>query len=657
MSEDPHQKYLKLQGPILILGASGFVGANLFHALFAVRQDVFGVTTRANPWRLENIPLEQILVTDLLSSTNLHRLLDQVKPRTVFDCIAYGAYSFEEKQERIHQTNYILVVRLLEALRQRGIHRYIHAGSSSEYGSQSAGPSEDTPCLPNSHYAVSKVSAAHAIQYMGQHHGLPCVNLRLYSIYGPYEDASRLIPTLIAKGLQGELPSFVHPDIARDFIYVADACEAFIDAALNLEKADYGHSFNIGSGRKVTIREVAEMARTRFAIADQPTFSMPNRQWDLPDWYADPTRANTRLRWSARTSFEEGFDKTIAWYRQLSSPEAYLASTKSKADEPYSVSVIVACYKDGQAIPYLHERLTKTFKKLEIDYEIILVNDCSPDNSEEIIRALSHQDYHTIGISHSRNFGSQAAFRSGMEIAKKNACVLMDGDLQDPPELIEQFVAQWRNGYEVVYGRRVKRVAPWYMQLAYKGFYRLFSHFAYMEIPRDAGDFSLIDRRVVTAMLRFPERDLFLRGVRAFVGFRQTGVDYIRPERMFGRSTNNLFANLEWAKKGIFSFSNTPLTLLSTASWILFFLVMVFGGFQILSKLIWPEIAPRGITTLMLVMMFFGASNLLAISLVGEYVAKILSESKQRPLFIRSAFIRNGEVMKISQATNQNAMD
>ncbi len=129
--------------------------------------------------------------------------------------------------------------------------------------------------------------------------------------------------------------------------------------------------------------------------------------------------------------------------------------------------------------------------------------------------------------------------------------MLLDGDLQDPPELIESMVAQWRAGYDVVYGRRVKREAPLLMQIAYKAFYRLFDYFSYVRIPRDAGDFSLMDKRVVQAMLAFPERDLFLRGVRAYAGFKQTGIDYVRPERMFGVTTNSLLKNIGWAKKGI----------------------------------------------------------------------------------------------------------
>jgi Glycosyl transferase family 2. len=231
-----------------------------------------------------------------------------------------------------------------------------------------------------------------------------------------------------------------------------------------------------------------------------------------------------------------------------------------------------------------------------------------------------------------------------MEIATKNACVLLDGDLQDPPELIEEFVEQWRAGYDVVYGRRVKREAPWGMQLAYKTFYRLFDRVSYLRIPHDAGDFSLMDKRVVRSVLQFPERDLFLRGVRAFVGFRQVGVDYVRPERMFGRSTNNLLANVAWAKKGILSFSQTPLNMLSAAGVLGVGVFGVLALLQVLAKLAFPEAAPRGITTLLLVVLFFGSVNLFAVSLVGEYIAKIFEEVKRRPQCGRRAIVRDGEV-------------
>src|SRR5262249_47105396 len=311
-------------------------------------------------------------------------------------------------------------------------------------------------------------------------------------------------------------------------------------------------------------------------------------------------------------------------------------------------------YKDNLAIPIMYERLKATFTRLNVDFEIIFVNDCSPDDTEEVIRAISRNDRRVIGITHSRNFGSQSAFRSGMEIASKNSCVLLDGDMQDPPELIEQFVALWREGYDIVYGRRVKRDSTLFMQVAYKAFYRIFDYLSYIRIPHDAGDYSLMDRRVVQAILQFPERDLFLRGVRAFAGFKQTGVDYIRPERMFGRTTNSLLKNIGWAKQGTRSFSNTPLNMLTAAGCILFGITFLLALFQIGARVLLPALVPPGITTILLVVMFFGAGNLLAVALIGEYVSKIFEEVKRRPRFIRRSIIRDGEVRLAATELDQN---
>ena len=643
--EEVHRKIRRVQGPILVLGGSGFVGANLMHCLAACREDVFGTTTRLPAWRLEGLPPHQVRSADLLVDSNLEQLLDDIKPRTIFNCIAYGAYSFEVDSQLIYQTNFDFVTRLLPQLLERGIHCYVHAGSSSEYGDNAAGPAETAAMAPNSDYAVSKVAAASLIHMYGKKKKLPCANLRLYSVYGPMEDSARLIPSLVAKGLEGRYPEFVRPDISRDFVFVDDACEAFVDTVLNLRDSDYGESFNIGSGHKTTIGELANIARDLYGIADAPAFSMPERKWDVSDWYATIDRARERLQWQPRTDLRTGLRLTTEWYRALSDKERYGRSSKKFGlDTERSVSAIVTCYKDNQAIPVMYERLTAVFTDLNIDYEIIFVNDCSPDDSEEVIRRLSLNDRRVSGISHSRNFGSQSAFRSGLEIASKNACVLLDGDLQDPPELIRAFVARWREGYDVVYGRRVKREASLFMQFSYKAFYRIFDWFSYVRIPHDAGDFSLLDRRVVEALLQFPERDLFLRGIRAFAGFRQTGVDYVRPERMFGRTTNSLLRNIGWAKKGILSFSNVPLNILSVVGAFLLLLSVALGLFQIAYRLAFPQSTPSGLTTVLLVTLFFGAVNLFAVGLLGEYIAKIFEEVKRRPRFIRRSIIRNGDV-------------
>jgi nucleoside-diphosphate-sugar epimerase/glycosyltransferase involved in cell wall biosynthesis len=638
----------ELRGPILVLGASGFVGANLMRSLLAVRPDVFGTASRDPAWRLADCGEDHVITVDLLARGNLATLLDRVQPATVFDCVAYGAYSFEQDVERMFQTNVVFKQELTEQLIKRGTHCYIHAGSSSEYGAQSAAPDEDVALTPNSYYAVTKSSAASLLYFCGQHRGLRCANLRLYSVYGPLEDRSRLIPTLVADAAAGKLPPFVDPETSRDFVYVDDVTRAFLSAAVELRPDQYGRSFNIGSGRKTTIRELAYQAKSQFGIEAEPQFStFQNRAWDVSDWYSNPARAGAVLDWQASVTLEEGLSLTARWYGSLDDVGLYeRASKKRQLDRIYSVSAIIACYKDGQAIPIMAERLERMFTTLGIDYEIIFVNDGSPDDSEEVIRQLTATNPHIVGITHSRNFGSQAAFRSGMQLASKNSVVLMDGDLQDPPELIPEFVAKWREGFDVVYGVRVKREAAWYMQIAYKAFYRVFDYFSSVPIPHDAGDFSLIDRRVVQWLLTCEERDLFMRGLRAYVGFRQTGVPYTRPERMFGRSTNNMRKNFDWAKKGILSFSRTPLDLLTFSGITLVLISLALGLLQLAGRVFFPQSAPHGITTVVLLIIFFGSFTIFAISLVGEYIAKIFEEVKARPTYIRRHLMRAGEIRK-----------
>jgi dolichol-phosphate mannosyltransferase len=298
------------------------------------------------------------------------------------------------------------------------------------------------------------------------------------------------------------------------------------------------------------------------------------------------------------------------------------------------VSAVIACYRDAPAIPQMHERLTETFKHVGVDYEIVFVNDASPDDAREVLAALAERDPRVVVVNHTRNFGSQSAFTSGMEIATGDAVVLLDGDLQDPPELIEKFYARWREGYDVVYGVRERRVTTLPMQLAYKLFYRVFRSLSYVRMPVDAGDFSLLDRRVVDALNALPESNRFLRGLRAWVGFRQIGVPYVRPARPYGETTNSLRRNVGWARKAIVSFSYAPLNLIAWLAFITVGLSVVAAIVQVILRLIDPGLAPRGITTLLLVVLFLGGIQLICLSIIGSYLAHIYEEVKRRPAYI-----------------------
>lgn len=628
----------KLQGPIWVVGAAGFIGAKLFFSLSRLRPDVYAVSRQIDSsWRLLHCPYPNRLALDITQMRDVAEAVKKHRPRTVFNLSAYGAYERQNQVDRIHRVNYEGTLNLVQALQEHGCDAFVQAGSSSEYGLNSAGPAEDAELTPNSDYAVSKAAISHLLGYYGRSKSFPCAHLRLYSVYGPWEERDRLIPTLVRLGLQGHYPPFVNPAISRDFVHIDDCTRAFVLAATVGCRTRPGRIYNIATGRKTTLGDTALLARDLFGIAEQPAFgAMPNRKWDLPDWFGNPTRARTELGWEARIAFPAGLRLTADWEREAA-PRIRFGLVPR---QPEKLTAIIACYRDHQAIPLMHERLTKVFTGLEVDYEIIFVNDCSPTADEAVIRGLCANDPHVIGISHSRNFGSQSAFLSGMEIATGDAVILLDGDLQDTPETIPAFFAEWKQGHDVVYGVRVKREAAWHMQILYKIFYRLFRQLSEINIPVDAGDFSLIDRKVAEHLLRLPERDVFLRGLRAWVGFRQIGVPYVRPERAFGRTTNNFLKNIWWAKKAIFSFSQKPLHYIQGLGFGLFCLSMAASLFYLVNYFIHtPPAGARGITTIVLLVLGLGGIQLLSLSILGDYLGKVLEETKLRPRYIRSRIL------------------
>ncbi|WP_025761260.1 NAD-dependent epimerase/dehydratase family protein [Dyadobacter tibetensis] len=643
-------KIEQLKGPIFVFGASGFIGANLFNDIFKIRKDCYALTHDATKaWRLKllNVPFENIIHCDILSNNSVQEVFERYKPQTIFNLAAYGAYSKQSNVNLTYETNVLGTVNLLQNCSPEMI--YIHAGSSSEYGFNCTAPQETDRVEPNSHYAVSKVSAAYLLEYYAKVNKLKTLNLRLYSIYGAWEEPDRLMSKLIECAREKDLPTLVSPDISRDFVFIEDCVEAFIDAANRITAQTSGKSYNIATGRKTTIGDLIETTRKTFAIDKSPQWgSMSNRKWDLAEWYGNSEAFQNDFGWSPRTTLEEGLQKTLAWQKAIDYQNTVIPAFENPRLNPV-ITAIIACYKDAQAIPFMYERLVKTFNQLKVRYEIIFVNDNSPDNQEEVINNICDKDPNVVGISHSRNFGSQSAFLSGMEIATGDCVVLMDGDLQDPPEIIPDFYEKWMDGNDVVYGVRVQREMKPHIHFFYKSFYKIFQSLSYIPIPRDAGDFSMIDRKVVKELVDLPETEQFLRGLRAWVGFKQTGVPYVRPERMFGVSTNNWTKNIWWAKKAIFSFSFAPLELMSYAGFALTGLSILGIIWQILAKLFFFPNTPQGISTVIVLIVFFGGLTILGISFLGEYITKIFEETKKRPKYIRTRIRRGSKAYKTAE--------
>ena len=303
------------------------------------------------------------------------------------------------------------------------------------------------------------------------------------------------------------------------------------------------------------------------------------------------------------------------------------------------ISAVIACYRDAPAVPIMHERLVAAITGAGLDYEIIFVNDGSPDNAAEVLAELAERDPKVVVVNHARAFGSQNAFTSGMRISTGDAVVLLDGDLQDPPELIPSFIEKWKEGYDVVYGERVQREAPFHMQRFYKAFYRLFRRLAYVDVALDAGDFSLIDRRVVEVMNAMPESNRFLRGLRAWVGYKQVGIPYVRPERMFGTTTNNFRKNLGWARRAIVSYSYAPLDMITGLALAVVGVSFVSLLVQLGLRVAAPGSAPRGLTTLIVLILFLGGIQLLCLAIIGSYLGHMYEEVKGRPSFVVESII------------------
>lgn len=305
------------------------------------------------------------------------------------------------------------------------------------------------------------------------------------------------------------------------------------------------------------------------------------------------------------------------------------------------LSIVITCYRDEGNIAEMHRRLSKVLSEITSDGEIIFVNDASPDNSEKVLTEIASKDSKVTAIMQSRNFGAQNAFTAGMEQALGDAVVIMDGDLQDPPEMIAEFVKKWLEGFEVVYGVRRKREASMGIinQLLYHIFYLVFNKLSYVKVPPDAGEFSLMDRKVVNIINAMPERDRLLRGLRAWVGFRQVGISYVRPERFSGKSTNSLLANTKWARKAIFSFSYAPLELVSRLAFLVTLVAFIAIVYYVIAYFFLG--APQGFLTLIIIVLFLGSIQLLSLAIIGEYMGRIFEETKQRPKYLIGKILNN----------------
>src|SRR5579871_4116683 len=310
------------------------------------------------------------------------------------------------------------------------------------------------------------------------------------------------------------------------------------------------------------------------------------------------------------------------------------------------LSVVVPLYNEAANVAPLIERIGGVVDSLrgEFDYEIVLVNDGSVDDTAAAVRREMQRRSHVVLVNLSRNFGHQLASTAGLELAVGDAVVLMDGDLQDPPELIEAFLAKWRQGYDVVYAvRRTRSGESRFKLLTARVFYRIIKRLTKISIPLDAGDFRLMSRRVVDALRRSPERHRFLRGMVSWVGFNQTAIEYDRDVRHTGTTKYPLPKMVRFAMDGITSFSDIPLRFASyfgfTVSAVAFVYALVVIAFKLFS-LNPPAYTPGWASTIVAVL-FLGGVQLMSLGILGEYLGRVYDEVKGRPLYLISDIERS----------------
>ena len=320
------------------------------------------------------------------------------------------------------------------------------------------------------------------------------------------------------------------------------------------------------------------------------------------------------------------------------------------------ISLVIPMYYEEQVAEECYRRTRNVLKSIEeYDYEIIFINDGSKDKTLEILETIAKEDNKVKVISFSRNFGHQSAVTAGLKYATGDAIIIIDADLQDPPELIPDMLKYWENGYDVIYGKRKKREGESaFKLLTAKVFYETLNKLSDVEIPKDTGDFRLVDKKVVDVVNNLPEHNKFLRGLFSWVGFRQYAYEYERKERFAGKTKYPLKKMMKLAKDGIFSFSTKPLKIVGGLGIISVIISIAILIYAILSYAYsWNNLTP-GWTSIMCTITFLGGVILLSLWMIGEYIGRIYEETKQRPQYIIEKTININKLRNMSNDFESN---
>lgn len=307
---------------------------------------------------------------------------------------------------------------------------------------------------------------------------------------------------------------------------------------------------------------------------------------------------------------------------------------------PIEISVVVPAYNEEEVLLEFHRRLARVLDALDLSAEVVYVNDGSRDRTLQILTEIAGSDSRTVVIDLSRNFGKEAAMTAGLDQSRGSAVVLIDADLQDPPELIPTLVSEWRNGFDVVYAQRTARDGETALKRATAHlFYRLIQRVTRVQIPRDTGDFRLLSRRAVDALATLREQHRFMKGLFAWIGFSQKAVPYRRDPRYAGESKFNYWRLWNFALEGFTSFTIAPLKVATYAGIVIALMSFVYAAIIVFKTLAYGD-PVRGYPSLITIVLFLGGVQLLALGVLGEYVGRMFNETKRRPIYFVGSVIR-----------------
>ena len=298
-----------------------------------------------------------------------------------------------------------------------------------------------------------------------------------------------------------------------------------------------------------------------------------------------------------------------------------------------AVSVVIPVYDEEDNLPLLYRRLTNVLEEAEPSYELVFVDDGSQDSSTEILQDLCDRDNRVIMIQLARNFGHQVAISAVLDYARGDGVIIMDADLQDPPEVLPQFIGKWREGHDIVYAVRTNRREGRLKRWAYTSFYRLLQRIANIQIPLDAGDFCIMDRKAVEILNSMPERNRFVRGIRSWIGLDQVGLAYDRDSRYAGEPKFTISRLVYLALDGLVSFSFIPLRAISILGFIISFISILLAIMYTIQKLT-RGLNPPGFATIVVAIFFLAGIQLITLGVIGEYIGRIFEQVKQRPLYV-----------------------